>query len=219
MFTSLIWYVLILAQNLPGVLLPSHSTDEMVPGVELLLMFCTGVRTLTPLGIDKTITLMFDDTHLPTASTCGLTLTLPTAHEDYSTFKQAMETALCSECTGFAMAWHGTHVFLFVLSFWSSLYHNIVALLLIKPMDETFLLMIVSLFFCLSDFSICSLPLTTNKSFQCISSQLINRRINRRLKKPLRGRNVSRSHKFLVFVWYSQLMEVTKLKVSPICSK
>ena len=188
MFTSLIWYVLILAQNLPGVLLPSHSTDEMVPGVELLLMFCTGVRTLTPLGIDKTITLMFDDTHLPIASTCGLTLTLPTAHEDYSTFKQAMETALCSECTGFAMAWHGTHVFLFSLSFWSSLYHNIVALLLIKPMDETFLLMIVSPFFCLISQSVLYRSQLINhfnaslhnwwksRSWKCLPSALSNKK-------------------------------------------
>ena len=63
---------------------------EGIPSVTMgmVLAFFTGAEAIPPLGLGDAI-LNFSDTNpYPTASTCGLCLTLPTKHCDYDTFKE-----------------------------------------------------------------------------------------------------------------------------------
>lgn len=55
-------------------------------------MFFSGASKVPPLGFSKTPTLNFSgDNIYPTASTCALTLTLPTRYrEDYESYKRAL---------------------------------------------------------------------------------------------------------------------------------
>lgn len=53
--------------------------DESTPlRFDHLIEFCTGVDRIPSYGFEKAIEITFHDVSLPSASTCGLTLTLPT---------------------------------------------------------------------------------------------------------------------------------------------
>ena len=64
-----------------GITDPDHLTLEEV------LIFFTGSDVVPPLGYYSEPILTFDNTELPTASTCALTLTLPLNHQTYLSFK------------------------------------------------------------------------------------------------------------------------------------
>ena len=78
----------------------SHIITEQDIGCSLedLLIFVTGADRIPPLGFDKSPTVVFVQNEariLPTASTCDLTLRLPTAHgANYNRFKEMMVMAL-----------------------------------------------------------------------------------------------------------------------------
>ena len=63
-----------------------------------ILIFCTGADRLPPLGFGRELKIVFlghESGKLSTASTCDLTLRLPTVHgEDYESFKEAMTLSL-----------------------------------------------------------------------------------------------------------------------------
>jgi hypothetical protein len=62
-----------------------------------LLAFFTGSETIPPQGFGKRCRVSsIDDPvqRLPTASTCGLEIRLPTCHDDYGTFREAMILAI-----------------------------------------------------------------------------------------------------------------------------
>ena len=55
----------------------------------------TGASAVPPVGFDDDLTVSFDEVaKFPVASTCALTLTLPSKYEDYEPFKEAMSTAV-----------------------------------------------------------------------------------------------------------------------------
>ena len=58
--------------------------------LEDFLVFVTGTNRIPPTGFHLGLTLNFNNTHVyPSASTCALTLTLPTKYYDnYSLFKE-----------------------------------------------------------------------------------------------------------------------------------
>ena len=58
-----------------------------------ILIFCSGSDKIPPTGFVETPTLTFlyaESSTLPTASTCDITLRLPTTHVEYGPFKQYM---------------------------------------------------------------------------------------------------------------------------------
>lgn len=61
-----------------------------------VLIFSTGADQLPPLGFHKKIDLVFLGVNepLPTASTCGLIMRIPTCHETGDLFKEKMELGL-----------------------------------------------------------------------------------------------------------------------------
>jgi hypothetical protein len=61
-----------------------------------VLAFFTGAERIPPLGFHNQPTLNFNDNNpFPTASTCGIVLTLPTQyHDNYRLFKEKMVFAL-----------------------------------------------------------------------------------------------------------------------------
>ena len=71
----------------------SLNTDETTQcSLEDVLVFFSGSDRVPPLGFTSCPCLVFlhNDEILPTASTCALELRLPTAHDDYDKFKDAM---------------------------------------------------------------------------------------------------------------------------------
>ena len=59
--------------------------------------FFTGADKIPPLGFNKTPSLEFldgCDKILPTASTCSITMRIPTCYKEYGCFKDAMNLAL-----------------------------------------------------------------------------------------------------------------------------
>ncbi len=65
--------------------------------LEDFLTFVSGANRIPPTGFEKLITIDFNDTFLyPTASTCRLTMYLPTKFDTYSDFKSAMIEGLVS---------------------------------------------------------------------------------------------------------------------------
>lgn len=82
------------------------STAHKLPQ---LLMFCTGVNVIPPLGFhdpDKITVLQFkpEDGPFPNASTCAMEMELPCVHEIYEQFRETMNTALNNQCSGFGIA-------------------------------------------------------------------------------------------------------------------
>lgn len=71
-----------------------------------LYKFITGVETVTPLGMEKTITVKFKHgckagcRCRPTASTCATSLTLPVHIDDSKQFEDLMDATL-AESSGF----------------------------------------------------------------------------------------------------------------------
>ena len=59
--------------------------------LEEIMIFFSGAEAVPPLGFSRKARLYYSE-HIiyPESSTCGLTLTLPTRHADYSSFKSAM---------------------------------------------------------------------------------------------------------------------------------
>lgn len=71
-------------------------------------MFCTGVQTIPPLGFHNphkiTVLQMIEMSGLlPNASTCSHELELPYAHQSFDSFREAMNTALNSQKSGFGI--------------------------------------------------------------------------------------------------------------------
>lgn len=61
-----------------------------------VLAFFTGAESIPPLGFESA-TLTFNPYNpYPTASTCGLCLTIPTKYETYDEFKQHFLFAMCN---------------------------------------------------------------------------------------------------------------------------
>ena len=59
--------------------------------LEEVLIFFSGAEAIPPLGFSKKARLYYlQDILYPETSTCGLTLTLPTKHNEYDIFKSAM---------------------------------------------------------------------------------------------------------------------------------
>lgn len=59
----------------------------------MILSFFTGADSIPPVGYDR-VTLTFNNLNpYPTASTCGLELTLPTKYDEYEEFKRHMDVA------------------------------------------------------------------------------------------------------------------------------
>ena len=59
----------------------------------MILAFFTGADSIPPVGYDR-VTLSFNHQNpYPTASTCGLELTLPTKYDEYNEFKRNMDVA------------------------------------------------------------------------------------------------------------------------------
>ena len=74
-------------------------TDEDIGcTLEDMLIFFSGTDALPPLGFDTppTLTLLHGDVRFPTASTCGIHLSIPTKYKKFEDFKDAMITALLS---------------------------------------------------------------------------------------------------------------------------
>ena len=63
-----------------------------------ILIFCSGADRLPPLGFERELKIVFvgqEAGKLSTASTCDLTLRLPTVHgDDYESFKEALTMSL-----------------------------------------------------------------------------------------------------------------------------
>ena len=59
-----------------------------------VLAFFTGADSIPPLGFSDASLTFNDANPYPTASTCGLCLTLPTKYENYSHFKKEFIYAL-----------------------------------------------------------------------------------------------------------------------------
>ena len=60
-----------------------------------ILTFVTGASSVPPIGFDDDLRVSFNEVaKFPVASTCALTLTLPSKYEDYESFKEAMNNAL-----------------------------------------------------------------------------------------------------------------------------
>lgn len=76
----------------------ARNSDDDQPKVSLkmILAFFTGADSIPPLGYNR-VTLSFNpDNYYPTASTCGLELTLPTnfnEKDEYEDFKKRMNVA------------------------------------------------------------------------------------------------------------------------------
>lgn len=73
-----------------------HFFSEKVK-LETVLSFFTGSEEIPPNGYGVVVhpCINFnDDQPYPTASTCAITLTLPTKYSVFSTFKSAMDTAM-----------------------------------------------------------------------------------------------------------------------------
>ena len=71
------------------------ATTSDVPKVSLkmILAFFTGADSIPPIGYNK-VTMSFNgDNPYPTASTCGLELTLPTKYDEYGDFKRSLNVA------------------------------------------------------------------------------------------------------------------------------
>ena len=65
--------------------------------LEDVLVFVTGADHVPPMGFEKRLTLSFDSNSLyPTASTCSLTLYLPTRFVEYEDFKTGMIEGIVS---------------------------------------------------------------------------------------------------------------------------
>ena len=59
--------------------------------LEEILIFFTGAKIIPPLGFPRKARLYHSDVNMyPETSTCGLWISLPTKHADYSIFKSAM---------------------------------------------------------------------------------------------------------------------------------
>ena len=72
-------------------------------GIGDILTFFTGAPYIPPLGLDDATLNFNSDNPYPTASTCGLTLTLPSRFDSYAAFKDSFV---------FAMLNHGGLVFI-----------------------------------------------------------------------------------------------------------
>ena len=59
----------------------------------MILVFFTGADSIPPSGYDSVIMSFNKESQYPTASTCGLELTLPTKHNDYNDFKKCLDVA------------------------------------------------------------------------------------------------------------------------------
>ena len=59
----------------------------------MILVFFTGADSIPPGGYDNVIMSFNKDNPYPTASTCGLELTLPTKHQEYNDFKKSLDVA------------------------------------------------------------------------------------------------------------------------------
>ena len=58
-----------------------------------VLIFFTGASNIPPIGFKEVLSLYFlypFSAKLPTASTCDMTLRIPTSHDEYSVFKEYM---------------------------------------------------------------------------------------------------------------------------------
>ena len=65
--------------------------------MDLLLVFFTGAERIPPIGFDADGSLNFNGGNIfPTASTCALTLTLPSRYKEYTSFKDKMLYALAN---------------------------------------------------------------------------------------------------------------------------
>lgn len=65
--------------------------EERAITLEDILVFVTGADHLPPLGFEDILTLKFDhSTGFPLASTCSLTLSLPTRFSEYQEFRKAV---------------------------------------------------------------------------------------------------------------------------------
>ena len=73
------------------------TLDEKALTLEDILVFVTGADHVPPMGFGKKLTLSFDaENRFPVASTCSMTLYLPTQYADYDHFKSSMVEGLVS---------------------------------------------------------------------------------------------------------------------------
>lgn len=74
----------------------SNESESAVP-LECILQFFSGARQIPPLGFSAEPELNFNfNNRYPTASTCAVQLTLPTAYSTYDIFKSMLTTGfLC----------------------------------------------------------------------------------------------------------------------------
>ena len=61
-----------------------------------VLGFFTGAGSIPPLGFESATLTFNPENPYPTASTCGLSLTIPTKYETYDQFKQHFLFAMCN---------------------------------------------------------------------------------------------------------------------------
>lgn len=79
----------------------SESDEEHVTTLRLedILVFVTGADLIPPMGFDRAPEIFFCHTpqlKLAVASTCSPSITLPTCHDSYKDFKDAMVESIVS---------------------------------------------------------------------------------------------------------------------------
>lgn len=94
-FSTLLYYIATLSfmSNVDGI-----ETEGDMLYLGNCLSFFTGASQIPPTGFDIASTLNFNSINIyPTASTCALTLTLPTKyHSSYLLFKEKVLFAFCN---------------------------------------------------------------------------------------------------------------------------
>ena len=80
-----------------------YYTDEK--GLSQLLMFCTGVPTIPPLGFHNPgkITVSEIESSLPNVNTCPMIVELPSKISGFDEFCQALDTAISCQSCGFGI--------------------------------------------------------------------------------------------------------------------
>ena len=61
-----------------------------------VLSFFTGAEMIPPLGFEEATLSFNEENPYPTASTCGLALTLPSKYQKYGEFKEHFIFAMCN---------------------------------------------------------------------------------------------------------------------------
>lgn len=79
----------------------AFSDHECNATLQDVLVFVSGTDEPPPLGFESALVIEFTIQKFPTANTCGLKLHLPLQHDEYESFKYAMDFAILnSPCFG-----------------------------------------------------------------------------------------------------------------------